>query len=37
VRLDPSSARGRIEFDRISLSRKDGTLLKQWEFDAEAR
>jgi len=37
VRIDPSSAPGRIEFDRISLCRPDGTLLKEWEFDAEAR
>ena len=37
LRIDPSSAPGRIEIDRISLCQDDGTLLKEWELNPEPR
>lgn len=33
LRIDPSSAAGRIEIDWISLCRDDGSPLQTWDFD----
>ncbi len=37
LRIDPSSAPGQIEIDRIALHKDDGTLLKEWDFNPGPR
>ncbi|UCH35117.1 MAG: sulfatase [Armatimonadota bacterium] len=33
LRIDPSTARGLVDLDRIELRREDGTAVKVWPFD----